>query len=505
MSSQSNKKASACRQPLVFIKTYGCQMNEADSERIAAMLKAGGYELVDKEERADLILLNTCCVRDTAEEKAYGKIGDLRRLKRKNPHLILGICGCIAQKEKDNLFKRFPWLNLVVGTGCLDEIPNLVEKARELKSPQVSDFHLQPSLMTGVINVAPTFSYQLPFQPSLMTGEIFVAPTFNYQLPPFRKSPLKAWVPIIRGCNRKCSFCIVPYVRGRERSRPEDEILSEIKELGKQGYKEVTLLGQNVVAYRLDEHQQDRVTGSDFAALLKRVNEIEGIERIRFVTSHPLWVKDELIETVSKLPKVCEYFHLPVQSGDDEILRKMKRGYTTDYYRSLISKVREKIPTASITTDIIVGFPGETNKQFEKTLNLMKDIEFDSAFTFLYSTRSGTEAADLPEQISKEVKKKRLEALNELQEEVSLRKNKRLVGTIEEVLVEEEGKAQPKQSTVHSPQSMVREEGKAQPKLVGRTRTNKIVIFAGERSLIGELVRVRITEAGSWTLRGVVG
>jgi len=196
---------------------------------------------------------------------------------------------------------------------------------------------------------------------------------------------------------------------------------------------------------------------------------------------------------------------LPVQSGDDEILRKMKRGYTTDYYRSLISKVREKIPTASITTDIIVGFPGETNKQFEKTLNLMKDIEFDSAFTFLYSTRSGTEAADLPEQISKEVKKKRLEALNELQEEVSLRKNKRLVGTIEEVLVEEEGKAQPKQSTVHSPQSMVREEGKAQPKLVGRTRTNKIVIFAGERSLIGELVRVRITEAGSWTLRGVVG
>lgn len=429
-----------------FIKTYGCQLNEADGEKMCSLLSNIGYEKTENIFDANLILLNTCCIRNTAEQKVYGKIGDLKRLKEKNKNILLGITGCVASKEKDNLKTRFPWIDFVIDTDSISKLPEVVKELR-VKDREVEPFYT---------SCAPsTFS--------------------NLQI--------KANVIAVNGCNYSCSFCIVPKVRGKEVSRPIEEIVEEIKNLVKVGVVEVTLVGQNVVAYGRSDHigklKEDRK--NKFVDLLEEVHKIDEIKRIRFVTSHPKDFTDEIIEGISKLPKVCEYFHLPIQSGDNDILKRMNRGYTVEYFKNRIEKIRSVFPHCAISTDIIVGFPGETDKQFENTLNVVKELEFDNAYTFIYSVRSGTRAEKFQEQIPYEVKKERLSILNTLQNEISLKKNKLLEGKEIEVLVESQDK-------------------KRKGKLLGRTRTNKVVLFEGDISLIGKIISVKVEKARTHTL-----
>lgn len=437
--------------PKVYIRTYGCQMNEADSEQMMGELARIGFSPAASPEHASLILLNTCAIRDSAEQKVYGEIGNLKTLKNRNPRLILGICGCVASKEQENIRKRFPWVDFVAGTDHIREISKLVKiKQEELGIPATDPCFGVPEEMPATA----------------------------------KQEKLKAFVTVIHGCNCTCTFCIVPFVRGKEVSRPVHEIVEEIRQFAEQGVKEVTLLGQNIAAYG---HDLVRENGNktNLARLLSSVHEVEDIDRIRFVTSHPLWMTDELIETACSLPKVCEYFHVPVQAGDDGVLKRMKRGYNTGYYRKRIEKIRSLCPAAAISTDIIAGFPGETPKEFENTLKLLRDIEFDNAFTFMYSMRSGTEAALMEEQIPHEGKKARLAELMKLVQDIALKKNQRLVGTSQEVLIEEEDKKHPGQIT-------------------GRTRTNKRVSLPGGPELIGKLCTVSITRARPFGLEGKI-
>ncbi|MEG6586437.1 tRNA (N6-isopentenyl adenosine(37)-C2)-methylthiotransferase MiaB [Dendrosporobacter sp. 1207_IL3150] len=443
----TNKKSNQSENKKFFTTiTYGCQMNENDSERLSGQLKSIGYEYSDKLDEADIILINTCCVRESAEKKIYGKIGELKRLKSVNPNLIIGITGCMAQKDRDELFKKAPHIDLVMGTHNVHTLVDHIKEIEESKGKVLAVWDQAERLAPNV--------------------------------PTVRKGQISAWVPIMYGCNNFCTYCIVPYVRGRERSRPIKDIVEEINQLGEEGFKEITLLGQNVNSYGKDSEE------GDFADLLKAVDSVNNIERIRYMTSHPRDMNEKVINTIRNSKNICEQFHLPIQSGSNTILSRMNRGYTTEYYLDLVQKIRSLMPEASITTDIIVGFPGETEELFEETLAFIKKVKYDAAYTFLYSQRSGTPAATMEEQIPLAVKKARLQKLMEAQNEISLHLNKQLEHRIVEVLVEGVSKSDDN-------------------KLMGRTRTNKIVIWEKVGiEKIGQLVQVEIKTAQTWVLKG---
>ena len=421
-------------------------MNVRDSEAMAGLLAQLGYAATDDPAEADVIILNTCTVREGAEDRAYGRLGELRALKRRRPGLLLGVAGCLVQQERERVLARAPWLDLVFGVHNIHRLPELLREARD-----------------GCMPVYEVWDRSDRDRPLPM-------------LPAHRTGGVRGFVNIIHGCNKFCTFCIVPYVRGRERSVPPEDVVAEVRALAAQGVREVTLLGQNV-----DSYGHDLTPRRDLAALLELVHEVDGIERLRFTTSHPRDMTRRLIATVARLPKVCEHIHLPVQAGDDEILRRMHRAYTASQYRETADAVRAEMPRASLTTDIIVGFPGETEDAFERTLRFVEDVRFDAVNTAMYSPREGTPAAAYPDQVADEDKRRRLAALNRMQERIAAEINTALVGSTQDVLVEEPG----------------RKGG-----MLGRTRTNKIVTFDGGSDLIGRTVPVEIVEAGSWVLRG---
>lgn len=429
------------------IVTYGCQMNQHDSERLAGQLKSIGYEYTETLSEANFVLVNTCCVRESAEKKIYGKIGELKTLKASNPSLIIGITGCMAQKDREKLFKKAPHIDLVLGTHNVHQLVEIVQEFEKTKK------HVM-AVVDAAENLAP-------------------------DVPTIRKGTIAAWVPIMYGCNNFCTYCIVPYVRGRERSRPVEDIVKEVHQLGLEGFKEITLLGQNVNSYGKDMNEHP-----DFADLLHAVDQVETIERIRYMTSHPRDINDKVIDVIKNSKKICEYFHLPVQSGSNTILKAMNRGYTAEYYRELVRKIRQEIPNASLTTDIIVGFPGETEELFQETLEFVKEIGFDSAYTFLYSKRSGTPAATMPNQVPAEVKQGRLQQLMDAQNAISLAINTKLIGKTLSVMVEGPSKNDDR-------------------RLVGRTATSKIVLWDKRGTeKIGELADITIETAQTWILKG---
>ncbi len=431
-----------------LILTYGCQMNENDSQRLGGLLQKIGYEETAVMEDADAILLNTCCVRESAELKIYGKIGELKGLKRDKPSLIVGVCGCMAQKNQKALFKRAPHIDFVIGPNNLHDVPNIIAQIGENRK------HILAA--DDGINAE------------------------SDHVPTVRKQGMTAWVPIMYGCNNFCTYCIVPYVRGRERSRTIAEICTEIEGLAQEGCREVTLLGQNVNSYGKGTNE------GDFADLLRAVNEIKGIERIRYMTSHPRDMSQRVIDAVRDCEKVCDHFHLPVQAGSDVLLKRMNRGYTTEYYRDLVRRIREANPNATLTTDLIVGFPGETDELFEETLAFVKEMRYDAAYTFLYSKRSGTPAAEMDEQVDIAVKKARLQKLMDVQNENGLELNQAYVGRTVEVMVEGPSKSDEQIWT-------------------GRTTGNKIILwpYVGTEK-VGDLVDVRVDVAQTWLLKGTL-
>lgn len=432
------------------IITYGCQMNEHDSERLAGQLRELGYTYIEDYTKADVIIINTCAIRENAELRVFGKVGELKGLKRDHPGLIIGICGCMMQQSPvvDELLKKYPHVDLIFGTHNIHQLPELFQQVQEKHKRVVQVWEDTPEAIP--------------------------------ELPSERTSPFQAWVSIILGCNNFCTYCIVPYVRGRERSRPMEDIVREVKRLVADGVIEITLLGQNVNSYGKDFKDQTL----DFSDLLRELDQIEGLERIRYMTSHPRDFSDKLIETVRDSKKVCEHFHLPVQSGSTRILKQMNRGYTQESYLELVRKIRESVPGCSITTDFIVGFPGETEEDFQESLKVEEIAEFDAAYTFLYSPRTGTPAAKYEDQISEETKKERLQRLMDIQAENSRKQNEKLLNETVEILVEGLSKSNP-------------------DRYQGRTRTNKIVLFdRTEEDLTGKLIHVTITKVQSWNLYG---
>lgn len=436
------------KQKTFFIETWGCQMNEEDSEKLSGMLKKMGYKKAENKIHADLIIFNTCCVRENAELKVYGHLGTLKELKAQNPRLIIAVCGCMMQQKHmaENIIKRYPFVDIIFGTHNAYKFPEYLNTVHQKNSSVVEIQDRETGIIEGV--------------------------------PIDRESTIKAFVTIMYGCNNFCTYCIVPYVRGRERSRKPKDIENEIKDLVSKGYREITLLGQNVNSYG-----KNLIPKISFSELLKKINKINGLERIRFMTSHPKDLTEDVIDTISECDKVCEQVHLPVQSGSTDILKKMNRNYSKEQYLNLIYKIREKIPEASITTDIMVGFPGETEKDFEETLDLAKKVEYDSAFTFIYSRRKDTPADKSKDQIPEDVKHERFNRLVEVINKSSAKKNKAYLGKIEEILVEGISK---NDST----------------KLMGRTRTGKLVNFEGDKDFIGKLVKVEITKSNSFSLSG---
>jgi tRNA-2-methylthio-N6-dimethylallyladenosine synthase len=431
------------------IITQGCQMNVRDSEAMAALLAGMGYQPAEHPEDADIILLNTCTVREGADEKAYGRLGELRAIKRQRPGLILGIAGCLVQKQRERVRERAPYLDLVFGVHNIHRLPELIRQIRDGCMPVYEVWDRSER------------DHPLPVLPAL------------------RGSAVRGFVNIIHGCNKFCTFCIVPYVRGRERSVPPEAVVAEVEGLAAQGYREVTLLGQNV-----DSYGHDLTPRRSLADLLQMIHGVDGIERIRFTTSHPRDMTPTLIRTVAALPKVCEHIHLPVQAGDDRVLRRMHRAYTTAQYRMTIDAIRTAMPHASVTTDVIVGFPGESDGEFDGTVRLVNEVRFDAVNTAVYSPRDGTPAAGYPDQVPDEIKRRRLHALNHLVSRIASEVNQPLVGTRQEVLVESPG---------------------TRGGVVGRTRTNKVVTVDGDPDLIGRVVPVEITAAGSWVLHGRIG
>lgn len=432
------------------IITYGCQMNVHDSEKLAGMLSEIGYTETSSQHDADLVLFNTCCVRENAELKVYGNVGALKAYKQANPNMIIGVCGCMMQQEEIAKFivDRFPFVDLVFGTHNLHRFPQLILQALDSSHTIIE-----------VLDEEGTIVEHIPTK---------------------RDKGVSAWTTIMYGCNNFCSYCIVPYVRGRERSRDPEEIVNEITKLGNQGYKEITLLGQNVNSYG-----KDMGGGYLFHDLLSDINKINSIERIRFMTSHPKDLSKELIRTMANSEKVCEHLHLPIQAGNNRILKAMNRKYTREEYIGLVESVREAMPDIALTTDIIVGFPGESSQEFEDTLDIIKRLKFDSAYTFIYSPRKGTPAVNIEDKISIEEKKERLAKLIEIQSKISRMKNDAYIGKVKEVLVEGRSKTNDKV-------------------LTGRTRENKIVNFIADEKVIGQLIRVKITKARSWSLEGEV-
>ncbi len=439
MTTKMNKK--------LYIETLGCQMNKSDSELIAGLLQDEGYQLTEDPRQANLLIINTCSIRATAEDKAYSYLGVWGKMKRANPDIKIVMCGCVAQQAKDDVFKRAPYVDLVFGTHNIHQLPELIKS-------------LDNEDRLCAVTTTP------------------VEPSSDYTVK--RQDGISAWLPIIEGCDYFCTYCIVPYTRGRQRSRKPEDILREAEDIAKHGFKEIILLGQTVDSYGNDCDDPD----INLANLLKEIHKIDDILRIRFVTSYPADITDNLIETVKNLSKVCEYFHIPVQAGNNAVLKRMKRRYTREEYIELVNKIRKSMPNVSITSDFITGFPGETEEQFEDTLGIIDEIVFDHCNTAAYSPRKRTPAATWDDQISQEVKKQRLNRLNDKVKESVIKSNQRFLNTTTEVLVEN------------------KKEENNKIILSGRTRENKIVHFESEQDLMGRLVNVQINEASIWCLKG---
>jgi tRNA-2-methylthio-N6-dimethylallyladenosine synthase len=433
----------------LYLQTYGCQMNQYDSERIAQVMSRLDYERTDEIETADVILLNTCSVRDKAEQKVYSALGSWKALKQQREGIIIGVGGCVAQQEGATLLRRIPHLDLVFGTHNIHKLPQMIEQVQVSQSRPVEvAFYRDSSYMEDPQD-----------RPSVQGA--------------------KAFVTVMQGCNKVCSFCIVPHVRGREVSRPSARIIAEIESLTRQGVKEVMLLGQNVNSY-------GKVSPGEisFAELLGQVNAIGGLQRIRFTTSHPQDLSPELIDAFATLDKLCEHLHLPVQSGSDAVLSRMRRGYTRAEYFARIDRLLKCCPNIALSTDIIVGFPGETETEFADTLEMLRQVEYDEIFSFMYSPRPQTVSSKIHEDdVADEIKKDRLQEVQSVQRDISLRKNRERIGNVEEILVD--GKSRLKNGQV-----------------MGRTRTNRIVNLSGEETLVGSLIPVQIIGATANSLIG---
>lgn len=431
---------------LACVDTYGCQQNEADSERLRGFLSRMGYGFTGDEEEADVVILNTCAVRENAENRVYGNVGALVHTKRRNPGKIICVCGCMAQEPSvaEKLKKSFPHVNLVFGTHMLWKFPEL----------------LHTVLRTD----------QRLFETEDQAG------TIAEGLPVLRQNQVKAWVSIMYGCNNFCTYCIVPYVRGRERSRDPEQIVEEVRTLAQEGYRDITLLGQNVNSYG-----KDLEGGIDFAGLLEQLSQIPGDFSLRFMTSHPKDAGERLFDVMAKNPKVAPHLHLPFQSGSSRVLRAMNRGYTREQYLGLISALRARIPEVVLTSDVIVGFPGETQEEFEETLSLIQEVRFDALFTFIFSPREGTPAAGLPDPMPMERKKENFQRLVEAQNEISAKKHQVYIGKTLLCLIDGEDD---------------------QGKLTARTPGNRLVHLTGPSALVGTRRMVTITAATTWALTG---
>ena len=433
----------------LYVQTYGCQMNQYDSEKIVQVLARNNYVQTDRIDSADVILLNTCSVRDKAEQKVYSALGSWKEFKNYRDDVIIGVGGCVAQQEGEKLLKRIPHLDLVFGTHNINKLPEMIAQVENARArPVQTAFYRDPAYMDD--------------------GELRT-----------HVDGIKAFVTIMQGCNKVCSFCIVPHVRGREVSRPSGKILAEISSLAAHGVKEVMLLGQNVNSY-------GKLTPGElsFAELLARVDAIDGLRRIRFTTSHPQDLSPELTEDFARLSNLCEHLHLPVQSGSDTVLTRMRRGYTKAEYLDRLYRLKKRCPKVALSTDIIVGFPGETDAEFEQTLELLRHVEYDDIYSFIYSPRPQTVSAKIyNDDVPGDVKKERLKTVQALQREISLAKNRQRIGDCEEVLVEGQSKLKAEQ-------------------VMGRTRGNRIVNLSGSSHLIGEFVQVRITGATANSLLG---
>jgi tRNA-2-methylthio-N6-dimethylallyladenosine synthase len=432
-----------------LIRTYGCQMNEHDTEVMKGLLEDMGYESTEDKQEADIILLNTCAVRENAEDKVFGELGHLKHLKTEKPSLILGVCGCMSQEESvvNRIMQKHSFVDLIFGTHNIHRLPHLVKEAYFSKEMVVEVWSKEGDIIENL---------------------------------PKKREGIKAWVNIMYGCDKFCTYCIVPYTRGKERSRRPQDVLAEVRDIARQGFKEITLLGQNVNAYGKDFDDIDY----SFADLMDDIRKID-IPRVRFTTSHPRDFDDHLIEVLAKRGNLVEHIHLPVQSGNSDILKKMSRKYSREHYLELARKIKEAIPDVMLSTDIIVGFPGETEEHFQDTLSLVREVGYDMAYTFIYSPRDGTPAASMEDNVPEEVKRERLKRLNDLLAVISREKNEALKDEVLEVLVEGESKNNP-------------------DVLSGRTRTNKLVHFTGSKDLIGTFVQVKITEPQTWLLKGVI-
>lgn len=445
-----DQKLKGSEKKLFCISTFGCQMNEEDSEKLSGMLKRIGYERTENREEASIIIFNTCCVRENAENKVYGNLGALKRQKKENPDLIIAICGCMMQQKgkADEILEKYPYVDIIFGTHNSYKFPEYLNRVKT-DGVQIKEI--------------------MDKETEIVEG-----------LPIDRKSDAKAFVTIMYGCNNFCTYCIVPYVRGRERSRKPEDIENEIKDLVSKGYKEVTLLGQNVNSY--GKGLEEEIT---FAKLLRRINEIDGLERIRFMTSHPKDLTLDVVYAIRDCDKICEQIHLPVQSGSDRILKEMNRHYTKEQYIELAKTIRREIPDVTFSTDLIVGFPGETEEDFNETLELVKEVRYDAAFTYIYSRRNYTPADKMDNQIPEEVKHDRFNRLLEISNAGIAIGNKEAEGKTYEVLVEGFSKND-------------------DSKLTGRTRNNRLVNFEGGEELIGKLINVKIVKANSFSLVGEV-
>ena len=426
-----------------YIRTYGCQMNVADSELVAGILSDAGYKKAESIDTADIIIFNSCTVRQHAEDRVLGRITAEATRKEQNPNILIGLIGCVAQRKGEELLNEIKSLDFVVGTDQYRHLPEIIFSCMKGKE------HLFADVQNNIENYENIY--------------------------PVRNKGVNAFVTIMRGCNNFCSYCIVPYVRGRERSRDHKEILFEIEQAGNDGFKDITLLGQNVNSYNDGKYT--------FPELLKETARVSSIERLRFVTSHPKDISDKVIKVMVAESKLCEHLHLPMQSGSDRILEKMNRKYTPQKYLNIIHKLRNAMPNIAITTDVMVGFPGETEDDFIQTYNLMKEIRFDYAFMFKYSPREGTAAAEYPDQIQEEIRLARLQKLIDQQERITYEKYKEQIGRRVQVYVEKTSK-------------------KSDKELSGRTRDNKIAVFPGDSKLIGTFVDIEIVDATGWTLKG---
>lgn len=451
--------------PKLYIKTYGCQMNERDSEQVARMFVQKGYTMTDREDEADVILFNSCSIREQAEQKALGKMGLLAKQQRHRPHVVYGMMGCMAQSRKDELFKELPRLDLVIGTQKYHRVFEHVDGILRARQERRMD-ELQTAFSgTHVCDVADEEDSQNRIRDHLNPG-----------------ARSTAYVSIMQGCEMKCAYCIVPYTRGKERSRPVRDVVDEVKMLVDAGVKEVTLLGQIVNRYGRQMETADGKGG--FVQLLEAVHEVEGLRRIRFVSPHPIGFRQDLVQAFTYLPKLCSHIHFPMQSGSDRILKMMRRPYRNETYLDLCARMKQARPDLSITTDIIVGFPGETEEDYLLTRQAVERVQFDNAFIFRYSPRRGTPAAAMEEQIPEEVKEARNQDLLAVVNEIAIRKNRELVGTVQEVLLEGPSKTN-------------------EARLSGRTSQNKPVMVDAAPDLTGEFLPIRIEESTGFTLYGV--